>query len=336
MNENFPTPKVIGGSAYEKEEVDKLVQRKQRESLESLYGEDLLESTPEENEVISSAVDYVQAVAEQYGSQRNASVDRVAVVKNGALKKYGGGLYSNLDDTIAVERCESLLLLGRTVAHELFHKMGYKSFQVKESEGSGRKDGIYRTGISMKSRKDSSTYFLQAEEAMAAVMSASFFTDVLSKEEHFQEEIQSSEAIKSWMVTQIKTKKQPEHISNRNISFVESIAVFPHAIELLNVIKTSDKDSEYIFGYIGGFLEQEIEQGVMFTERPAESEEFESTILRLVESDPWLSLTKEELFEMFAKAHFTGNYLPLARKIDSALGVGTFRVVAKELGVNFK
>jgi len=87
MNENFPTPKVIGGSAYEKEEVDKLVQRKQRESLESLYGEDLLESTPEENEVISSAVDYVQAVAEQYGSQRNASVDRVAVVKNGALKK---------------------------------------------------------------------------------------------------------------------------------------------------------------------------------------------------------------------------------------------------------
>ena len=41
---------------------------------------------------------------------------------------------------------------------------------------------------------------------------------------------------------------------------------------------------------------------------------------------------QEELFDEFARAHFTGNYLPLARIIEDTFGKGAFREIATELG----
>jgi hypothetical protein len=43
-------------------------------------------------------------------------------------------------------------------------------------------------------------------------------------------------------------------------------------------------------------------------------------------------IKKNELFDEFARAHFTGNYLPLARTIEGILGKGSFREIAIELG----
>lgn len=336
MNERFPKPKVIGGTAEEKQRVGEFLQSKRVESLDSIYGEDLLESTPEEADVIERAIDYVSEIANQHGAKSPWTAKRIAVVQSGSLDENGGGVSSSLYDTIAVERSESPVHFGRVLAHELFHKLGYNSFQVKESEDTDRKDDIYRSGVTMKSREGSGRYFHQANEAMAAEMASSFFTDVLSKEEGFQEEIVSSEALKSWMIAYFKTSELPENQISHNISMIGSIVTFPKAVKLWDMIQTSDKEDGYKIGYIIGFLETEFKNGTLYVERANESKQFKATLSRLVESDSTSTLTQEGLLDLFAGAHFTGNYLPLARKIDGALGVGTFRTVAKELGVGLE
>jgi hypothetical protein len=39
---------------------------------------------------------------------------------------------------------------------------------------------------------------------------------------------------------------------------------------------------------------------------------------------------RDEVFDEFAKANFSGNYLPLARTVEGVLGKGSFRRLAEE------
>jgi hypothetical protein len=155
--------------------------------MELIYGEDLLEPTPEEVQMIERAVDSVSEIARQHGVTSTWTAKRMAAVQSGSLGEVQSGASSSLYDTVAVERSESPIHFGRVLAHELFHKLGYTSFQVKELGDSDRKDDSYRSGITMKSREGEGEYFGQANEVMAAYMSQSFFTDVLSKEAGFKE-----------------------------------------------------------------------------------------------------------------------------------------------------
>jgi hypothetical protein len=335
MKENFPSLKVVGGSSDERIEASEYIQNRQSKSVESIYGEDLLEKTPEEASMIEKTIEYVSGIARRYGVEVDISADRIVVVERGSLSDYGGGVQSSLDNSIAIERERSLVLFGRTVAHELFHKLAYRSFQVNTKSGSDRKGIPYRSGISMLARDGKVEYLYQAEEAMAAEMAKSFFIDVLSNDEKFQQEITASEAIKNWMISSFKGEQQSQEIINHNVSLVENIAFFPYAVECWKLIQTSDKSDDYKMGSIVGYLETDYTEGTLRTERIAESENFKSILNKLVETDSSQSLTVEELFDLFARAHFTGNYLPLAKRIDGAVGSGTFRTVAEDLGVKF-
>jgi len=47
------------------------------------------------------------------------------------------------------------------------------------------------------------------------------------------------------------------------------------------------------------------------------------------------SLTsRDEVFDIFATANFSGEYLPLARVVEGVLGEGSFREIAEEFSVN--
>jgi hypothetical protein len=45
---------------------------------------------------------------------------------------------------------------------------------------------------------------------------------------------------------------------------------------------------------------------------------------------------RDEVFDEFAKANFSGNYLPLARMVEGILGQGSFRKLAEEFGAEPK
>ena len=139
------------------------------------------------------------------------------------------------------------------------------------------------------------------------------------------------------MTAYFKTSELPEKQISHNVLMLESIVIFSKAVELWNMVQTSDKEDGYTAGYLLGFLETDFKNGtLMFVERASESRQFTATRDHLVESDTTSTLTQEGLLNLFADAHFSGNYLPLARKIDGALGAGTFRTVAEELGVGLE
>ncbi|MEK7168067.1 MAG: hypothetical protein AAB791_03650, partial [Patescibacteria group bacterium] len=41
---------------------------------------------------------------------------------------------------------------------------------------------------------------------------------------------------------------------------------------------------------------------------------------------------RDEVFDEFARANFSGNYLPLARIVENILGRGMFKKMAEEFG----
>jgi len=71
---------------------------------------------------------------------------------------------------------------------------------------------------------------------------------------------------------------------------------------------------------------------VGFRERLRERQKLDELLYRLLQQMPEKFQSKEELFSEFAKANFTGNYLPLARLIEKSMGKGSFRRLAKEFG----
>jgi hypothetical protein len=70
-------------------------------------------------------------------------------------------------------------------------------------------------------------------------------------------------------------------------------------------------------------------------ERTDEREKLDKVINEIVEDSKDKNLTKDQIFDEFAKAHFTGNYILLARIVEESLGKGSFRRIAEELGEDF-
>lgn len=51
---------------------------------------------------------------------------------------------------------------------------------------------------------------------------------------------------------------------------------------------------------------------------------------KLVEGSGGKFKNRDEVFDEFAKANFSGNYLPLARMVEGIFGKGSFRRLAEE------
>ena len=67
-------------------------------------------------------------------------------------------------------------------------------------------------------------------------------------------------------------------------------------------------------------------------ERSEERDTFNKVLDEIITNSKGKLNNREKLFDEFARAHFSGNYLPLARVIEDALGKGAFRKIAIELG----
>lgn len=286
---------------------------------------EFLEPNPEEILAIRQVVDYVNDVATKYGGLP-ISPDRVYILKQFPNK----GNWNPVNNAIAVERHESPIVFMHRLVHECFHRASYHAAQVTAG---GRMNG-YRSGLTMRGRNGEGDFLEKAQEAVISNLSHSFITDVLSRSAEYQEELAAVEEVKQWL---LEVNKRLPGLSDEqradNVWRFKNIFWLPNVHHLVSKIKETDVSDIDKASYIQGYISTELESYNVLRERPNERIAFEKVMTRLVHTTTdGLPATHEEIFDHFARAHFSGNYLPLARRIESLLGKGSFRQIAIELG----
>ena len=96
------------------------------------------------------------------------------------------------------------------------------------------------------------------------------------------------------------------------------------------VLAFSD-DEEKRQAYAAGMFGALYEKGEVETvERYKERKKLYKLLDKLVINSGGKFKSRDEVFDEFAKANFSGNYLPLARTVEGILGKGSFRKLAEE------
>jgi hypothetical protein len=330
---NFNPERIIGGTDSQKEGFKVTLEQAAKKSGEELFGELLLEPTPEEKLAIATAVEYVNRISKKYGAEHEMDENRIFLLeKDGISSSTNGrlnhGMCDLLHKCVAVDESLSNAILSTNIVHEGFHITSYHSFQIMEDNV----ETLYRGGISMVDRKDKGIYLAKAEEAIIATLSQNFFEEVICKDPFYAEEIRKTLEVKTWLINfASESKSLNEEGRKRLLDIFKEIRLLPDVDSVyFNLLENNEKGDLYKFGYFTGYFEEKLSETLH--ERAEERKVFNEVLDRLVVDSKGVLGTKEELFDHFARAHFTGNYFPLARLIDGALEKGSFRKVAIELG----
>jgi hypothetical protein len=255
----------------------------------------------------------------------------VFVLKEGGVSRHtdgtaAGGVVNSLAQSIGVERKASPVLFAETIVHEGCHGASYSSGQIID-DGTDRP---YRQGISMRDRSGEGYYFKVAEEAIVSLFAQNFLQNVLRKEADYKVEIQRSEEIKDWLRSYIKSE-MPKEKQAQLLMMIDEILLLPDNDHVFDMVNNQSKDDDYKFGYFTGQYETHLKQGDIFLERKRERDQFQAVRQEIVEASKG-SLTDQLVFDEFTRAHFTGDYMPLARMVEGVLGKGSFRSIATKLG----
>lgn len=323
--------RIIGGTEEQRNTLKEEVEEKMAITGEEVFGEELLDPTEEEKVLINKAVAYSNSIAASYGSTRDVDPQRVFVLCDGAVSRLtggdiSGGVQNRLTQITGIERKISPVIFAMTVVHESCHGASFSSAQIVE-DGTQRP---YRQGISMRERNGDSAYFKQAEEAIVTILARRFYDEVLADDSRYKEEITRTSEIKSWLVSYVK-KNAPLEKQERFLNLIDDIIILPDNENLYNMMSDSSLDEDSVFGYFQGFYQEELKSGNILLERSRERKIFDEVLERIIQKSEG-KITKQEIFDDFAKAHFTGNYLPLAKKVEGIMGKGSFRDLASELG----
>jgi hypothetical protein len=333
--------RIIGGTEEQKEELTAHAKEAAFKSGQELFGEYLVEPTAEEKTVIEKAASYANSVAERYGATNQFDPDRIFMLQAGGVEKvtkgrHRQGLCNSYNQSIAVERSVSGAVLAPSVVHEMFHLDSYHSDQVLEVEtplGSKKIHSVpYRSGIAMHGRDKEGRYFSIAEEAIIAVLSKRFFDEEIATDSQYKDEIERTERIKQWILSYIENNFPDSKDKTQFIETIEDVLILPKNEKAYQTLVESNKPDKYKLGFFSGYFEENLKAGNIVHERGAERKKFDEVLDRIVAASEGKMADKNQLFDEFARAHFTGNYLPLARIIEGVMGEGSFRQIATELG----
>lgn len=326
--------RIIGADTESIEELKVINHEMTLKSLGEVYfGKYMVEPTELERENIDSTYSYVESIATQYGSVEQFDKNRIAILEKGAVLKSTkgrseGGVYNSLYKAVAVDRRNSVILTAKSIAHELFHAYSFHSEQYTEGDSCTRP---YRSGISMHSRDHEYEYFHVANEAIVSELTNRYVIDVARKDERNTDIFEKSDFCKEWFKNMLDAKKIAGEEKKKYLFFIDQIVLFPEPDVLYQVLQSNDYEDDYKVGFFMGALKRQEDLGSIFLERDEERIKFNAVIDRLIEASE-KKFDRNTVFDEFARAHFTGNYQPLARFVESILGQGSFREIAKELG----
>ena len=332
----MPYERIVGGTGEEKEVARRELEQVFEEKPED-FSEYEIEKTAEDKELIDAVIATVDDMVRSYGGDPTlVSPEKIHLLKPDSVEaitegELFGGIHRPLNLTIGVEKTNSRFLLASVIAHELFHAKSYKAARVGES---GEDVRLYRSGMSMIDRKDPDAkageekeYFKKMEEAIVTECVRRFL-EKISEQALFREEAKAVAQIKVWAMAYLRRTNVPE---DKVVEFGEEIKYIPEPREKVEEVLAysgKEKDRE---AYTAGMFRALFENKTVTTfERYNERVKFAKLTDELVQKSGGKFENREEVFAEFAKAHFTGNYLGVARIIEGELGKGAFRRVANE------
>lgn len=327
---------IVGGTKNDKEEAAKVLQ----EYFEGTYrklANHQIEKTSEDLEVLKITESLVDEIVTQYGgTPKSIPLDQIYLLEpDGVFEatdgKQSNGVFSPLGLKIGVDRNKANLLFACSTAHELFHLKSYKSARVGKT---GEDVRLYRSGITLTDRKDDSKesgqekqYFEQLEEAIVAECVKKFYQEV-GKNSLFVAEAEAVKKISDWVVTSRRRFGAPEETKKIFASELEYVS---NPQELVAEVLAYSDNEETRQEYTAGSFDYKLEKGEVETfERYEERSDMYKLLDTLVENSNGKYESRDQVFNEFAKANFSGNYIPLARIVEDILGKGSFRKLAEE------
>lgn len=332
-----PFSKIVGGNKETREEFERDASMEASRTGEDLFGEYLVEPNENEAEIIKETIGYSNNLAAKYGSIKFVDPSRVFLLKeNGVEMSSDGmirdGIFNSLTNSIGVDRSPSSnVVLAMGINHEALHMSSYQAAQLWGEGGSG----TYRSGIEMVERGGGTKYFKQAQEAIIAILNKKFFDEFLSKDPRYIKEIEYTKAVKERIVSYLNKIVTDEGVRLKMLDYYENILVLPDAENLYERLygsgEYSNQSDAWKIGFFENFLEEQLISGKVALERQEEIQTFNIVLDDIIKKSEGKIVDREKLFDEFARAHFTGNYLPLARIIEDACGKGYFREIAARL-----
>lgn len=327
---------IIGGNQEETESVSTELQELFDEKHEK-FAENELEKTPEDIEILTKIESIVDKMVAQYGGDPRAlPLDHIYIFKPGGVLlategRIIGGVHNPLGSKIGVDKGESKLLFASTIAHELFHLKSYKSARVGKS---GEGVHLYRSGLSLFDRKSSGDkmgeekeYFAMLEEAIVAECTKRFLNEI-SKELVVSEETTAFGKLKDWIAAYYYKAGVPKE---KVKEFEEELKYISNPQSKVMEILAYSDDEGSRRAYAAGMFKALREKGeIVELERYTERKKLYELLDKLVVNSGGKFKEKDKVFDEFAKANFSGNYLPLAKMIEGILGKGSFRKLAED------
>ena len=328
---------LIGGTPEEKEKACEELHELSSGCKNERVLEYELKKGPEDLETIAIVESAVDDMVAQYGGKlKPIPLENIHILKPGGVLKVTGGRVmagnaSPLGFYIFVEKGDSKILFASTLAHEMFHLKSFKSVRLGESEGDVL---LHRSGLNLIDKKDPSAkfgeekeYFGMLEEAIVTECTKKVL-DKISQEEIFREEVEVVERFRKWVLAYFKRKGLPE---GKIDELDEEFKYIDNPKEQVRQVLASSDDENMRQAYAAGMFGSLYEQGrVTVTERYRERKKLHNLLDKLAEVSDGKFKSREEVFDVFARANFSGNYLPLARIVESILGKGSFRKIAEE------
>jgi hypothetical protein len=321
--------KVVGSTEEEQTAVQEELNESYSKSYPDRFKEFELEKTEEEKEAIAFVLNYIDDIAEKYGGSRlNYNVDKIHVLKKGAVYESTQGrlrdaYVNSLNGEIAIDRPTSNIKFMMALAHELLHVAGFHTAQITHDDN---EIAPYRSGLSVVGRgKDeeySTLYFNHLEEAVIEEVNQKFFKEVIVQVPEFQTKLEKLAEFKAWarnIFLNAGAKKEMVNFYLTSLYDLDENSM----LHIMNVLDKKKETDEYKMHFILGFIKDE--QGPRLKERVKLAE-----IIEKIHTTSEGKYTREEIFQKFAEAHFSGKLLPLARMIEEVLGEGEFRKIAEE------
>jgi hypothetical protein len=331
-----PFERIIGGSEEDKEKASKEFQNAY-DTRSVKWSKYELEKTADEIEIIKKSEDFVDDIVRGYGIEpRQVPLDHIYVLKPNGVRDTTDGkifhaIHNPLGSRIAVDRGESRLLFSSALAHEFFHAKSYRAGRVIASPDDA---GLYRSGLTIFNIKDKNVppgeeieYFDDLDEGVTAELVKKFI-DELGRDSEFAEEIADTQKYANMVTGYYRSiGASEEKISE----FEWELKYIQNAKDKINSVLKAYSTEKEQNAFAAGLFTASREKGeIQFYERYEERKMFRELLDKLFEGSNGKFKTKEEIFDEFARAYFTGNYLTIARIIEEVLGKGAFRKLAEQ------
>lgn len=327
--------RVVGGTEESREAALEKLQQWFETKSESLSEYELNKSEQDVKIIkeITAVVD--KMVGEWEGDPKPLPIEKVHILEPGSIKeiskgKISGGIHQPLGLDIGIEKSQSLLETASAISHELFHAKSYKAARVGKTAEDVR---LYRSGISMIDRKtdvvsgEEKEYFGILEEAIVAE-STKRLLDQIKEKPIFKKEAEALDRMRDWITKYLRKTGVPE----KKLRLLESeLKYIPDIGNIVQRVLTYSNEEEKRAAYAAGTFQRLVEEKkVESWERYEERSALNNLMDKIISKSRGRFENRDEVFEEFAKANYSGKYFRIARIIESALGKGSFRELAEK------